>query len=160
MPNLPSTREVPDSSVTDTEMKDAYDPNDSEKGVMHDENLDGASVDAKMGNTPVATHELRPLLRMLAGSSASGETTKNVLITSTYIHLKLNEFVKYATDLPTLCPGILLSGPAGSEIYQETLTKALAKHFGARLLVVESLLLPSVSLLFLPNCSQFFADNN
>ncbi|GKC46105.1 hypothetical protein Tco_1063827 [Tanacetum coccineum] len=35
-------------------------------------NLDGALVDAKMGNTPVATHELRPLLRMLAGSSASG----------------------------------------------------------------------------------------
>ncbi|GKE14622.1 hypothetical protein Tco_1422199, partial [Tanacetum coccineum] len=64
-------------------------------------------------------------------------------ITSTYIHLKLNEFVKYASDLPTLCPRILLSGPAGSEIYQETLTKALAKHFGARLLVVESLLLPS-----------------
>ncbi|PWA82974.1 ATPase, AAA-type, core [Artemisia annua] len=71
IPNLPSTREVPDSSVTDTEMKDASDPNDSEKGVVPDENLDGASVDAEMGNTPVATHELRPLLRMLAGSSAS-----------------------------------------------------------------------------------------
>ncbi|GKA64734.1 ATPase, partial [Tanacetum coccineum] len=201
MPNLPSTRDVPDGSATDTEMKDASDPNDSEKGVMPDENLDGASVDAEMGNTPVATHELRPLLRMLAGSSASefdilkilderkesqkdndppislaarrqaykdtlqqgivdpdtievtfndfpyylSETTKNVLITSTYIHLKHNEFVKYASDLPTLCPRILLSGPAGSEIYQETLTKALAKHFGARLLVVESLLLPGGS---------------
>jgi hypothetical protein len=33
----------------------------------------------------------------------------------------------------------------GSEIYQETLVKALAKHFGARLLVVDSLLLPWVS---------------
>jgi hypothetical protein len=33
----------------------------------------------------------------------------------------------------------------GSEIYQETLVKALAKHFGARLLVVDSLLLPGVS---------------
>ncbi|KAM0824897.1 hypothetical protein ACQ4PT_069912 [Festuca glaucescens] len=32
----------------------------------------------------------------------------------------------------------------GSEIYQETLIKALAKHFGARLLVVDSLLLPGV----------------
>ncbi|PWA80190.1 ATPase, AAA-type, core [Artemisia annua] len=201
MPNLPSTSEVPDSSVTDTEMKDASDPNDGEKGVAPDENVDGASVDAEMGNTPAATHELRPLLRMLAGSSASefdilkilderkesqkdndppislaarrqaykdslqqgivdpdtievtfndfpyylSETTKNVLITSTYIHLKHNEFVKYASDLPTLCPRILLSGPAGSEIYQETLTKALAKHFGARLLVVESLLLPGGS---------------
>lgn len=71
IPNLPSAREVPDSSVTDTEMKDASNPNDSEKGVAPDENLDGASVDAEMGNTPAATHELRPLLRMLAGSSAS-----------------------------------------------------------------------------------------
>ena len=71
IPNLTSTREVPNSSVTDTEMKDASYPNDSEKGVAPDENLDGASVDAEMGNTPAETHELRPLLRMLAGSSAS-----------------------------------------------------------------------------------------
>ncbi|KAJ0113143.1 hypothetical protein Patl1_01019 [Pistacia atlantica] len=70
------------------------------------------------------------------------DTTKNVLIASTYIHLKCNKFAKYATDLPTMCPRILLSGPAGSEIYQETLAKALAKHFGARLLIVDSLLLP------------------
>ncbi|GKE24318.1 hypothetical protein Tco_1435830 [Tanacetum coccineum] len=54
--------------LTDTEMKDASDPNDSEKGVMPDENLNGALVDAEMGNTPVATHELRPLLRMVSSS--------------------------------------------------------------------------------------------
>lgn len=35
---------------------------------------------------------------------------------------------------------------AGSEIYQETLVKALAKHIGARLLVIDSLLLPGVSI--------------
>ncbi|KAF8015092.1 hypothetical protein BT93_H0785 [Corymbia citriodora subsp. variegata] len=70
------------------------------------------------------------------------DTTKNVLIASTYLRLKRSEFVKYSKDLPTLCPRILLSGPAGSEIYQETLTKALAKHFDARLLIVDSLLLP------------------
>ncbi|XP_030543318.1 uncharacterized protein LOC115750242 isoform X2 [Rhodamnia argentea] len=70
------------------------------------------------------------------------DTTKNVLIASTHLRLKCSEFVKYSKDLPTLCPRILLSGPAGSEIYQETLTKALAKHFGARLLIVDSLLLP------------------
>lgn len=33
----------------------------------------------------------------------------------------------------------------GSEIYQETLVKALAKYFGARLLIVDSLILPGVS---------------
>ncbi|PWA42136.1 ATPase, AAA-type, core [Artemisia annua] len=71
MPNLPSTCEVPDSSAIDTEMTNASDPNDSEKDVAPDENLDGASADADMGNTPVVTHELRPLLRMLAGTSAS-----------------------------------------------------------------------------------------
>ncbi|GFY98720.1 AAA-type ATPase family protein [Actinidia rufa] len=64
------------------------------------------------------------------------------LIASTYIHLKCNKFAKYTSDLPTVFPRILLSGPAGSEIYQETLTKALAKYFGARLLLVDSLLLP------------------
>lgn len=70
------------------------------------------------------------------------DTTKNVLIASTHLRLKCSEFVKYSKDLPTLCPRILLSGPAGSEIYQETLAKALAKHFGARVLIVDSLLLP------------------
>nr|XP_043637759.1 uncharacterized protein LOC122608730 isoform X2 [Erigeron canadensis] len=208
MPNVPTACE--DTHVIDTEMKDVSDPNDnvaadvpptSDKG---NENLDGGSADAETGNIPPANHELRPLLRMLAGSSTSeldimkilderreikglskdtdlpislasrrqaykdsllqgiidpntvevtfddfpyylSETTKSVLITSTYIHLKRNEFLKYVSDLPTLCPRILLCGPAGSEIYQETLMKALAKHFGARLLVVDSLLLPGGS---------------
>ncbi|KAF9593655.1 hypothetical protein IFM89_024472 [Coptis chinensis] len=70
------------------------------------------------------------------------ETTKNVLITSTYIHMKDNKFAKYTSGLPTICPRILLCGPAGSDIYQETLAKALAKHFGSRLLIVDSLMLP------------------
>ncbi|KAK4418146.1 ATPase family AAA domain-containing protein 1 [Sesamum alatum] len=70
------------------------------------------------------------------------ETTKNVLIASTYIHLKCDKFAKYTSDLPTVCPRILLSGPAGSEIYQETLTKALAEHFGVSLLIVNTILLP------------------
>ncbi|GFP85608.1 ATPase family aaa domain-containing protein 1 [Phtheirospermum japonicum] len=70
------------------------------------------------------------------------ETTKKVLIASTYIHLKCNKFAKFTSDLPTVCPRVLLSGPAGSEIYQETLTKALAKYFGAGLLIVDTILLP------------------
>ncbi|KNA08786.1 hypothetical protein SOVF_159610 isoform B [Spinacia oleracea] len=70
------------------------------------------------------------------------ETTKNVLVAAAYIPLKCSKMLKYASELPTVCPRILLSGPAGSEIYQETLAKALAKHFSAKLLVVDSLLLP------------------
>ncbi|KAK6154195.1 hypothetical protein DH2020_013834 [Rehmannia glutinosa] len=70
------------------------------------------------------------------------ETTKNVLIASTYIHLKCNKFAKFTSDLPTVCPRILLSGPAGSEIYQVTLAKALAKYFDVGLLIVDTILLP------------------
>ncbi|XP_068310398.1 uncharacterized protein [Pyrus communis] len=72
------------------------------------------------------------------------ETTKKVLIASTHPNLKCSKFGKYFSSLPTGSPRVLLSGPAGSEIYQETLAKALAKHFGARLLIVDSLLLPGV----------------
>ena len=42
------------------------------------------------------------------------DTTKDVLIASTYVHLKCDKFVKYASDLPTVSPRILLSGPAGT----------------------------------------------
>ncbi|KAF3636394.1 hypothetical protein T459_23414 [Capsicum annuum] len=59
------------------------------------------------------------------------ENTKNILISSTYIHLKCNKFAKYTSDLPTVCPRILLLGPAGLEIYQE---------------IVDSLMLPGGSI--------------
>uniref|UniRef100_A0A5B7A5E1 AAA+ ATPase domain-containing protein n=1 Tax=Davidia involucrata TaxID=16924 RepID=A0A5B7A5E1_DAVIN len=222
MHTLPSTCEVSDNHILDADMKDTSDHNDGAGGLLSEKavvpssnaanenlNLDSigldASVDAEIGKVLGGTHELRPLLRMLAGSSASdfdlsgsiskildeqreirellkgidipfststrrqafkdglqegilnsdnidvsfenfpyylSETTKNVLIASTYIHLNCNKFAKYTSDLPTVFPRILLSGPAGSEIYQETLIKALTKHFGARLLIVDSLLLP------------------
>ncbi|CAH8294468.1 unnamed protein product [Eruca vesicaria subsp. sativa] len=73
-------------------------------------------------------------------------TTKDVLIASMYVHMKGgSKFAKYASDLSTTCPRILLSGPAGSEIYQEMLAKALAKRFEAKLMIVDSLLLPGGS---------------
>ncbi|GLT75264.1 hypothetical protein SLA2020_470000 [Shorea laevis] len=66
------------------------------------------------------------------------ENTKNVLIAASYIHLKHKEHAKYTLDLTTVHPRILLSGPAGSEIYQEMLAKALAHYFGAKLLIFDS----------------------
>ncbi|KAL5204490.1 hypothetical protein ABZP36_009361 [Zizania latifolia] len=72
------------------------------------------------------------------------DTTKNVLLSCAFIHLEKKEFIKQFSEISSINQRILLSGPAGSEIYQETLIKALAKHFGARLLVVDSLLLPGV----------------
>ncbi|CAH8336846.1 unnamed protein product [Eruca vesicaria subsp. sativa] len=74
------------------------------------------------------------------------DTTKAVLITSTYVHMNCeSKFAKYASDLSTVSPRILLSGPAGSEIYQEMLAKAFAKNFGAKLMIVDTLLLPGGS---------------
>ncbi|KAH6557752.1 hypothetical protein KP509_1Z097100 [Ceratopteris richardii] len=66
------------------------------------------------------------------------ESIKQVLITSTYIHLRRPDFAIFANDLHSVSPRILLAGPTGSEIYQEALVKALARHFGARLLVFDS----------------------
>ncbi|XP_065873285.1 uncharacterized protein [Euphorbia lathyris] len=66
------------------------------------------------------------------------ENTKNVLVAASYIHLRHKEHVKFTADLTTVNPRILLSGPAGSEIYQEMLAKALANHFGAKLLIFDS----------------------
>ncbi|XP_073526399.1 uncharacterized protein [Phyllobates terribilis] len=73
------------------------------------------------------------------------DITKNVLISAAYIHLKCNKYVKYTAYLPSISPRILLSGPAGSDIYQETLVKALASHFEASLLIVDGIMLPGGS---------------
>ncbi|KQJ87390.1 hypothetical protein BRADI_4g10700v3 [Brachypodium distachyon] len=70
------------------------------------------------------------------------ENTKNVLLSCSFLHLEKKDLIKQFSEISSINQRILLSGPAGSEIYQETLIKALAKHFGARLLVVDSLLLP------------------
>ncbi|PHT46309.1 hypothetical protein CQW23_15467 [Capsicum baccatum] len=64
--------------------------------------------------------------------------TKHALIATSYLHLKHNEQVKYINELPAVNPRILLSGPAGSEIYQEILVKALAHFYGAKLLIFDS----------------------
>ncbi|KAA3475071.1 AAA-type ATPase family protein isoform 1 [Gossypium australe] len=225
MSTLPSGCEVSDDRVPQVDMKDSASNSDPatassrEKTVPptpdaanENSNLDRLGLDDSMDadNTkiPGAGYSLRPLLRILAGTSTDfdfsgsiakilderreiremlkefeppsalistkrqafkdslqegilnpdnidvsfekfpyylSDTTKKVLIASTYVHLKCNKFAKYASDLPIMSPRILLSGPSGSEIYQETLSKALAKHFGARLLIVDSLLLPGGS---------------
>ncbi|XP_019463060.1 PREDICTED: uncharacterized protein LOC109361970 isoform X1 [Lupinus angustifolius] len=86
--------------------------------------LDGNEIDVSFDNFPYYL----------------SENTKNVLVAACFIHLKHKdkEHEKYTTDLTTINPRILLSGPAGSEIYQEILAKALAKYFGAKLLIFDS----------------------
>ncbi|CAN6356414.1 unnamed protein product [Urochloa humidicola] len=67
------------------------------------------------------------------------ESTKEILLLSAFIHME-REFNKCLQKIYSLNQRILLSGPSGSEMYQETLTKALAKHFHARLLILDSLI--------------------
>ncbi|PHU16001.1 hypothetical protein BC332_17206 [Capsicum chinense] len=66
------------------------------------------------------------------------ENTKHALIASSYLHLKNNEQVKYINELPAVNPRILLSGPAGSEIYHDILVKALAHFYEAKLLIFDT----------------------
>ncbi|KAG6748480.1 hypothetical protein POTOM_048403 [Populus tomentosa] len=232
---LPSGCEASEVRIPDVEMKDGTSNDDtadvsprekaavpSSNAASENANVDsmgsGACTDAVIGRIPNSTYELKPLLRMLAGSSSEldkifdererreilkdldpppvlmstrrqlfkdslqkgilnpeeievsfdsfpyylsvlevgiftdnelsySDTTKKVLIGAAFIHLKCgNKVAKFACDLPTVSPRMLLSGPAGSEIYQETLTKALAKDVGARLLIVDSLQLPGGSI--------------
>ncbi|CAL4906156.1 unnamed protein product [Urochloa decumbens] len=69
--------------------------------------------------------------------------TKDILLSSASIHFE--KCGKLFQKISSLNQRILLSGPSGSEIYQETLIKALAKHFGARLLILDSLMLSARS---------------
>ncbi|EPS62683.1 hypothetical protein M569_12104 [Genlisea aurea] len=84
--------------------------------------LDGRDVDVSFDNFPYYL----------------SESTKNVLIAASFIQLKHTEKIKFTYELPTLNPRVLLSGPAGSDIYQEMLAKALAHYFGAKLLIFDS----------------------
>ncbi|KAJ8510629.1 hypothetical protein OPV22_001063 [Ensete ventricosum] len=65
------------------------------------------------------------------------ENTKYLLLSCAFVHLERKEFSKYTTEISSLSQRVLLSGPLGSEIYQETLVKALAKEFGARMLIID-----------------------
>ncbi|CAL9132680.1 unnamed protein product [Musa acuminata var. zebrina] len=65
------------------------------------------------------------------------ENTRHLLLSCAFVHLERKEFLKYTTEISSLSQRVLLSGPPGSEIYQETLVKALAKEFGARMLIID-----------------------
>ncbi|XP_040381754.1 uncharacterized protein LOC102705092 [Oryza brachyantha] len=71
------------------------------------------------------------------------ENTKNALLSSAYVNLCCKDSIKWTKHISSLCQQVLLSGPAGSEIYQESLVKALTKYFGAKLLIVDPSLLTS-----------------
>jgi len=75
------------------------------------------------------------------------ESTKEILLSSAFIHMK-KKSRKFLPKLSPLDQRILLSGPPGSEIYQERLIKALSKRFDARLLILDALMLSGTSSKF------------
>ncbi|CAL5352313.1 unnamed protein product [Camellia sinensis] len=182
IPTLPSACDVSNNLILDSEMKDASVRDDgtggssSEKAVVpssdvtsENPNLDTIGLedagDADIGKIPGETHELRPLLQMLAGSPAS-EFDLSGSISKILDEQRENRELLKDFDSPMLASTMSQAFKDGlqegiftannieasfenfpyylrcSEIYQETLTKALAKHFDARLLIVDSLLLP------------------
>jgi len=70
------------------------------------------------------------------------ESTKEILLSSAFLHLE-KKFGKSLPEIRSLNQRILLSGPSGSEIYQEKLIMVLAKNFDTRLLILDSLTLTS-----------------
>jgi len=65
------------------------------------------------------------------------ENVKNMLINAAYIYLEKPQYTKFTKSLPTLSRRILLSGQKGTQFLQEKLVQALAKHFRAKLLVLD-----------------------
>jgi SpoVK/Ycf46/Vps4 family AAA+-type ATPase len=69
------------------------------------------------------------------------ESTRDALVDCTAAHLWQPKFASYGLGLPVSSRRICLRGPAGSEVYQEKLVEALAKHLKASLLVLDSTIL-------------------
>ncbi|CAI7779416.1 unnamed protein product, partial [Closterium sp. NIES-54] len=65
------------------------------------------------------------------------DATRNALVDACFIRLRRPEFLRFIADLPSLSTRILLSGPPGSERYQEQLVRALARHLDAKLLIFD-----------------------
>ncbi|KAL0351134.1 UNVERIFIED_CONTAM: Spastin [Sesamum radiatum] len=64
------------------------------------------------------------------------DRTKHYLIASYFIHMK-HKVQTNKRKLQHVRHRVILTGPVGSEIYQETLAMALAQHYGVKLLVLD-----------------------
>lgn len=64
------------------------------------------------------------------------KTVQQLLVNSAYLYLERPNFARIAAGLKTLTRTVLLCAPEGTELYQEALGKALAKHFNASVLTV------------------------
>eukprot|EP00741_Cyanophora_paradoxa_P004124 tig00000769_g4005.t1 len=65
------------------------------------------------------------------------EDTRELLVGSVYTYLRRPELARHTAELPPMSRRLLLSGPQGTEIYQESLVRALAHHLGVSLLILD-----------------------
>lgn len=70
-----------------------------------------------------------------------GQTRKTWFLIDIKMYFDNYSYAKFTADLASVSRRILLEGPTGTELYQETLVRALAKHFKAQLLIVDNTLL-------------------
>eukprot|EP01133_Synstelium_polycarpum_P007053 gene7053-8203_t len=63
--------------------------------------------------------------------------TKNILMGTGNLFLSKPEYIKYASELSSLDKRVLLEGPLGTETYQDTLIKALARHYKANIFMID-----------------------
>jgi len=70
---------------------------------------------------------------------------KELLLNSAFAFIKKPDAMKHITDLPSISRRILLAGPPGSEMCQETLVRALARRLEANLFVFEGFKTPEPS---------------
>eukprot|EP00668_Euglena_longa_P002881 GGOE01003371.1.p1 GENE.GGOE01003371.1~~GGOE01003371.1.p1 ORF type:complete len:1002 (-),score=303.64 GGOE01003371.1:246-2882(-) len=70
------------------------------------------------------------------------DCTRQLLLHALFVPLKRPELLRFSpteASHPNLNRNILLSGPPGSEVYQEVVSRSLAAHFGAFFLPVDRL---------------------
>eukprot|EP00249_Psilotum_nudum_P020429 c27701_g1_i2 orf=434-2992(+) len=65
------------------------------------------------------------------------EQTKILLTNAAYVHLKQANFTKFTRNLSPASRAILLTGPPGTDLYRQTLAKALSHFSGAKLLLLD-----------------------
>ncbi|CAM6029836.1 unnamed protein product [Sphagnum balticum] len=66
------------------------------------------------------------------------ENTRDLLVECAAAHLLQPKFATYGVGLPSSSRRVCLRGPAGTELYQERMVEALARHLKASLLVLDS----------------------
>ncbi|KAK4253990.1 hypothetical protein QN277_009428 [Acacia crassicarpa] len=109
--------------------------------------MSAAGVAAGLGDEELWNEQVRhELLRQVIDGKECKETfqefpyylserTRELLMTAACVHLKQLHFSRHIRDLPPTSKAILLSGP--TELYLQTIAKALAHHFESKLLLLD-----------------------